>query len=72
MCSSDHKPFPDMKRPGFTGEFFVQNLRGSFKGVHARMECILPVNQPFNCGSSSSLLFVRAGVMVLFEVMASC
>ena len=23
-----------VKRPGFTGEFFVQNLRGFFKGVH--------------------------------------
>ena len=30
------------------------------------------VNQPFNCGLGSSLSFVRAGVMVLSEVMASC
>ena len=30
------------------------------------------VNRPFNCGCLSSLLLVLAGVMVLFEVMASC
>jgi len=31
----------EMNRPGFTGEFFVQNLCGFFKGDHARMECVL-------------------------------
>ena len=31
-----------LNRPGFTGEFFVQNLCGFFKGDHARMECVLP------------------------------
>ncbi|SEL40916.1 hypothetical protein SAMN05421666_3604 [Roseovarius nanhaiticus] len=33
---------PMLNRPGFTGEFFVQNLCGFFKGVHAGMECVLP------------------------------
>ena len=32
----------NLNRPGFTGEFFVQNLCGFFKGDHARMECVLP------------------------------
>ena len=32
----------ELNRPGFTGEFFVQNLCGFFKGDHARMECVLP------------------------------
>lgn len=31
-----------MNRPGFTGEFFVQNLCGFLKGDHSRMECVLP------------------------------
>lgn len=30
-----------LKRPGFTGEFFVQNLRGFFKGIHVRIELLL-------------------------------
>ena len=30
-----------LKRPGFTGEFFVQNLCDVIKGVHACIECVL-------------------------------
>ena len=30
-----------VNRPGFTGEFFVQNLRDFFKGVHACIELLL-------------------------------
>ncbi|MCO6385311.1 hypothetical protein GTH22_21515 [Oceanicola sp. 502str15] len=31
----------ELNRPGFTGEFFVQNLRGFFKGIHVRIEDLL-------------------------------
>jgi hypothetical protein len=30
-----------MNRPGFTGEFFVQNLCDVIKGVHAFIEVVL-------------------------------
>jgi hypothetical protein len=30
-----------LNRPGFTGEFFVQNLGGIIKGVHVCIEGVL-------------------------------